>query len=165
MFAWHNTQNPSAGISSIFYRRSFTKYNTGLKIVSFIGARRFPFFELECVQEIFLWGGKKENFVFVAANNARHENVAGVMSSDVVNGEVMKLNYERALFFTAGVVVGVGVVCFVKSKAGKKTAVAIASKGLELKNRVVSMTERVKEAVDDVMAEAKYVNEQKAQTD
>ena len=79
------------------------------------------------------------------------------------NGEVMKLNYERALFFTAGVVVGVGVVCFVKSKAGKKTAVAIASKGLELKNRVASMTERVKEAVDDVMAEAKYVNEQKAQ--
>jgi gas vesicle protein len=74
------------------------------------------------------------------------------------------LNYERALFFTAGVVVGAGVVCFVRSKAGKKTAVAIASKGLELKDRVVSMTERVKEAVDDVMAEAKYVNEQKAQT-
>ncbi|MDR1977569.1 MAG: DUF6110 family protein [Synergistaceae bacterium] len=75
----------------------------------------------------------------------------------------MELNYERALFFTAGVVVGVGVVCFVKSKAGKKVAVAIASKGLELKDRVVSMTERAKEAVDDVMAEAKYVNEQKAQ--
>jgi hypothetical protein len=75
----------------------------------------------------------------------------------------MELNYGKALFFTAGVVVGVGVVCFVKSKAGKKAAVAIVSKGLELKDRVVSMTERAKEAVDDVIAEAKYVNEQKAQ--
>jgi hypothetical protein len=73
------------------------------------------------------------------------------------------LNYERALFFAAGVVVGVGAVCFVKSKAGKKTAVAIASKGLELKDCVASMTERVKETVEDVMAEAKYANEQKVQ--
>ncbi|MDR1622406.1 MAG: DUF6110 family protein [Synergistaceae bacterium] len=75
----------------------------------------------------------------------------------------MELNYGKALFFTAGVVVGVGVVCLVKSKAGKKAAVAVVSKGLELKNRVASMTERVKEAMDDVVAEAKYVNEQKAQ--
>jgi hypothetical protein len=74
----------------------------------------------------------------------------------------MKLNYEKALFFAAGIGVGIGVTCFVKSKAGKKTAVAIASKGLELKDRVVSMAERAKEAVDDVIAEAKYVNEQKA---
>ena len=73
----------------------------------------------------------------------------------------MKLNYEKALFFAAGVGVGIGVACFVKSQAGKKTAVAIASQGLKLKDRVVSMAERAKEAVDDVIAEAKYVNEQK----
>jgi hypothetical protein len=73
------------------------------------------------------------------------------------------MNYGKAFFFAAGVVVGAGVVCFVKSKAGKKAAVAIASKGLELKDCVVSATERLKEAVDDVVAEAKYVNEQKAQ--
>jgi hypothetical protein len=74
------------------------------------------------------------------------------------------MNYERVFYFAAGVAVGVGVVCFVRSKAGKKVAVAIASKGLELKNCVASMAERAKEAADDVIAEAKYVNEQKAKT-
>jgi hypothetical protein len=72
------------------------------------------------------------------------------------------MNYEKAFFFAVGVAVGAGAVCFVRSKAGKKVAVAIASKGLELKDCVTSMAERVKETVDDVMAEAKYVNEQKA---
>ncbi|MDR2137811.1 MAG: DUF6110 family protein [Synergistaceae bacterium] len=70
--------------------------------------------------------------------------------------------YEKALFFAAGVAVGVGVVCFVKSKAGKKAAVAIVSKGLELKECVASTAERIKEAAQDVVAEAKYVNEQRA---
>jgi hypothetical protein len=72
------------------------------------------------------------------------------------------MKYGSALFFAAGVAVGVGAVCFVKSKAGKKAAVAIVSKGLELKNCVASTAERVKETVEDVVAEAKYVNEQKA---
>ncbi|MDR1378620.1 MAG: YtxH domain-containing protein [Synergistaceae bacterium] len=74
------------------------------------------------------------------------------------------MKYERALFFIIGMTVGAGVVCFAKSKAGKKTAVAIVSKGLELKDRVASTAERVKEAVEDMVAEAKYVNEQKANT-
>jgi hypothetical protein len=72
------------------------------------------------------------------------------------------MKYGQAFFFLAGAAVGVGVACFVKSKAGKKTAVAIVSKGLELKDCVASTAERVKEVVEDVVAEAKYVNEQKA---
>ncbi|MDR2523862.1 MAG: hypothetical protein LBC93_09215 [Synergistaceae bacterium] len=71
------------------------------------------------------------------------------------------MNYEKAFFFTAGVIAGVGAACFVRSEKGRKTAVAIASKGLELKERVAGMAERLKETVDDVMAEAKYINEQK----
>jgi hypothetical protein len=71
------------------------------------------------------------------------------------------MNYEKAFFFTAGLIVGVGAACFVSSGKGRKAAVAIASKGLELKERAAGMAERFKETVDDVMAEAKYVNEQK----
>jgi hypothetical protein len=75
-------------------------------------------------------------------------------------GCVMK--YERALLFAAGVIVGAGAVCFVRSKAGKSAAVAVLSKGLELKERAASMAGQLKETVEDVVAEAKYVNEQKA---
>jgi hypothetical protein len=71
------------------------------------------------------------------------------------------MKYERALLFAAGVIVGAGAVCFIRSKAGKKAAVAVISKGLELKTCVASMAGRVKETVEDVVAEAKYVNEQK----
>ena len=72
------------------------------------------------------------------------------------------MNDEKAFLFAAGFIVGAGVVCFAKSEKGRNAAVAIASKGLELKERVSGLTERFKESVDDVMAEAKYVNEQKA---
>ena len=71
------------------------------------------------------------------------------------------MKYERALLFAAGVVVGAGAVCFIRSGAGKKAAVAVVSKGLELKNCVAAMAERAKEAAEDVLAEAKYVSEQK----
>jgi hypothetical protein len=71
------------------------------------------------------------------------------------------MKYERALLFAAGVLVGAGAVCFIRSGAGKKAAVAVVSKGLELKNCVASMAGRVKETAEDVLAEAKYVNEQK----
>ena len=72
------------------------------------------------------------------------------------------MNYGKALFFAAGIGVGIGVACFVKSKMGKKAAVAVVSQGLKLKDCVASMAERAKEAADDVIAEAKYINEQKA---
>jgi hypothetical protein len=72
------------------------------------------------------------------------------------------MKYEKALLFAAGAVFGIGTACFVKSRTGKKVAVAIAGKGLELKDCVAGMAERVKETVDDVMAEARCINEQKA---
>ena len=71
------------------------------------------------------------------------------------------MQYEKALVFAAGVIVGAGAVCFIRSESGRKAAVAVASKGLELKERVAGLAERVKEAADDVMAEARYANEQK----
>lgn len=67
----------------------------------------------------------------------------------------------RAWIFAAGVAVGVGAVCFVKSNAGRKVAVALACKGLELKECVAAASERAKETVDDVIAEARHVKEEK----
>jgi gas vesicle protein len=72
------------------------------------------------------------------------------------------MNREKLLWLAAGFLAGAGTVCFVRGQAGRKAAVAIASKGLELKERVEALTERVKETAEDVVAEAKYVNEQKA---
>ncbi|MDR1875138.1 MAG: YtxH domain-containing protein [Synergistaceae bacterium] len=71
---------------------------------------------------------------------------------------------EKVLLFAAGLAVGAGIACFTKSQAGKKLAVSVVGKGMELKDCVASMAERVKETVDDVVAEAKYANEQKVKT-
>jgi hypothetical protein len=70
------------------------------------------------------------------------------------------MKYEKAIFFGAGILAGAGVVCFARSKLGRKAAVAVASKGLQLRERVAELAERTKETVDDVIAEAKSVNEQ-----
>jgi hypothetical protein len=72
------------------------------------------------------------------------------------------MNYEKAFYFLTGVAIGAAGVCFMKSETGRKAAVAIASKGLELKDRVAVIAERAKETADDIVAEAKYVNENKA---
>ncbi|MDR1137979.1 MAG: DUF6110 family protein [Synergistaceae bacterium] len=72
------------------------------------------------------------------------------------------MKYGNLILFAAGAAVGAGAVWLVTSGNGKKSAVAIVSKGMELKERVAGMAERVKEAADDVVAEAKYINEQKA---
>ncbi len=69
------------------------------------------------------------------------------------------MRLTRLLIFGAGVALGVGATCAVKSKAGKKLAVALASKGLELKDRLACMADRMKESVEDIVAEARYVNE------
>jgi hypothetical protein len=70
------------------------------------------------------------------------------------------MKYERAILFGAGILAGMGVACFAKSKLGRKTAVAVANKGLQLRECVAGIVERTKETVDDVIAEAKNVNEQ-----
>lgn len=56
--------------------------------------------------------------------------------------------------FAAGVAVGIGAVWFVKSGLGHKTAVAVAKKGLALKESVLSAAERAKETAQDIVAEA-----------
>ncbi|MDR0653563.1 MAG: DUF6110 family protein [Synergistaceae bacterium] len=71
------------------------------------------------------------------------------------------MKYEKAILFGAGLLAGVGVACFAKSKLGRKAAVAVVSKGLQLKECVTDIAERTKETVDDVIAEAKNVNEQR----
>lgn len=73
------------------------------------------------------------------------------------------MKYGNLLLFAAGAAVGAGAVWLVTSGKGRRSAVAIISKGLELKERVAGMAERVKETADDVVAEAKYINEQKAE--
>ncbi|MDR1508055.1 MAG: DUF6110 family protein [Synergistaceae bacterium] len=73
------------------------------------------------------------------------------------------MKYGNLLLFAAGAAVGAGAVWLVTSGKGRKSAVAIISKGLELKERVACMAERAKETADDVVAEAKYINEQKAE--
>jgi hypothetical protein len=70
------------------------------------------------------------------------------------------MKYERAIFFGAGILVGAGAVCFARSKLGRKAAVAVMSKGLQLRESVAGFAERTKETFDDVIAEAKSVNEQ-----
>jgi hypothetical protein len=105
------------------------------------------------------FGGRFVGILFVISN----KDAATTVSLFKSGGYIMK--YERVLLFAAGAAVGVGAVCFVRSKAGKKAAVAIVGKGLKLRNCVVSAAERVKETFEDVMAEAKYVNGQKTDAD
>lgn len=68
---------------------------------------------------------------------------------------------ERAWIFAAGLALGIGATCFVKSGMGRKAAVAVAEKGLALKDRVATVAERAKETASDIMAEARYAREQK----
>ena len=68
---------------------------------------------------------------------------------------------EKTWAFIAGAAVGAGAVCFIRSQAGHKAAVALTEKGMELKNRVLETAERVREAASDIAAEARYSMEQK----
>lgn len=69
------------------------------------------------------------------------------------------MKFTSFLIFGAGVALGVGATCAVKSRRGRKLAIALASKGLELKEHLACMADRMKESVEDIMAEARYANE------
>lgn len=69
------------------------------------------------------------------------------------------MKFADVLLFGAGVALGVGATYAVKSRRGKKLAVALASKGLELKDRLACVADRMKESVEDIVAEARYANE------
>ncbi|GHV52459.1 hypothetical protein FACS1894216_08630 [Synergistales bacterium] len=72
------------------------------------------------------------------------------------------MQYTKILCFAAGAAFGAGTLCFINSGKGKRAAVAIASRGLELRDRVAELTERARESADDVIAEAMEINKQKA---
>ena len=72
------------------------------------------------------------------------------------------MDKEKMWMFIAGVAVGAGAVCFMKSEMGHKAAVAVAEKGMALRDRVLEATERAREAASDIVAEARYSMEQKA---
>ncbi len=73
------------------------------------------------------------------------------------------MNYGRLCFFGLGVLVGAGAVVAMQSGLGKKTCVGLVSKGLELREATATMMERAKEGLEDTVAEAQYINEQKQQ--
>jgi hypothetical protein len=81
------------------------------------------------------------------------------MTADQRKG-IFNMRYEKAIIFGAGILVGVGAARFARSKLGRKAVVAAVSKGLQLKECVAELSERTKETVSDVIAEAKNVNEQ-----
>lgn len=68
----------------------------------------------------------------------------------------MTLNISpKTWAFAAGVVVGAGAVCFIKSGLGHKAAVAVAERGMALKDCIAGAAERVKESAEDIAAEAR----------
>ena len=69
---------------------------------------------------------------------------------------------ERACFFLAGAIVGIGVAAAVQKGLFRKACVGLVAKGMELKDSAAVAMERAKEGVEDVVAEAKYVNQQKS---
>lgn len=71
------------------------------------------------------------------------------------------MNYGRLCFFGLGIFVGAGAVIAVQSGLGKKACVGLLSKGLELKETTEIIMERAKEGLEDVLAESRYINEQK----
>lgn len=68
----------------------------------------------------------------------------------------------KLLWFMLGAAAGIGALHLAQSGKAKKVAVAAAAKGIEIKNRVAASLERGKESLEDALAEAKYVAEQKA---
>lgn len=73
--------------------------------------------------------------------------------------EIMAINKWAA--FGIGVVAGAAVVQIVKTPAFKKACAAVVGKGLQLKDDAAAFAESVKEDAQDIVAEAKYNNEEK----
>ena len=65
--------------------------------------------------------------------------------------------------FGVGVLAGAAAVTLVKTPAFKKACAAVVGKGLQLKDEAAAFAESVKEDVQDIVAEAKYNNQKKAE--
>ena len=70
---------------------------------------------------------------------------------------------SRLFAFGIGVVAGVAAVSLVKNPAFKKACASVVGKGLQLKDEAAAFAESVKEDAQDIVAEAKFNNEKKAQ--
>ena len=70
---------------------------------------------------------------------------------------------NRLFAFGIGVVAGVAAVSLVKNPAFKKACASVVGKGLQLKDEAAAFAESVKEDAQDIVAEAKFNNEKKAQ--
>lgn len=62
--------------------------------------------------------------------------------------------------FGVGVVAGVALVSITKNPAFKKACASVVGKGLQLKDDAAAFAESVKEDAQDIVAEAKYNNQQ-----
>ncbi len=69
---------------------------------------------------------------------------------------------NRWVTFGLGIVAGVAAVSLVKNPAFKKACASVVGKGLQLKDEAAAFAEAVKEDAQDIVAEAKYNNQQKA---
>lgn len=73
------------------------------------------------------------------------------------------MNYGKWCFLGLGVFVGAGAIIAMQSGLGKKACVGLVSKGLELQETTAAALERAREGLEDTVAEARYINEQKQQ--
>lgn len=69
--------------------------------------------------------------------------------------------FGRLFWFAIGAAAGAAALHLAQSGKAKKAAVAVAAKGLELKDRISASLERGKESLQDALAEARYVADQK----
>ena len=75
----------------------------------------------------------------------------------------MVFGTNKWLAFGLGVATGVAVVSLVKNPAFKKACAAVVGKGMQLKDEAAAFAESVKEDAQDIVAEAKYNNQKKAE--
>ena len=68
---------------------------------------------------------------------------------------------NKCVAFSVGVVAGAAIVSIVKTPAFKKACAAVVGKGLQLKDDAAAFAESIKEDAQDIIAEAKYNNEEK----
>jgi hypothetical protein len=79
------------------------------------------------------------------------------------SGELMNNNLKYGLFFLGGVALGaIGAVAVSRGKLDlKPLATDLISRGLEVKDAVLAKADAVREDVEDMVAEARAVSEQR----
>ena len=91
---------------------------------------------------------------------AHHCKTAG---KTCASGDLMNNNLKYGLFFLGGVALGaIGAVAVSRGKLDlKPLATDLISRGLEMKDAVLAKADAVREDVEDMVAEARAVSEQR----